>query len=91
MTSRAFESTCRRCWRLTDSKWKPSVSGKEALERVNKGERPDFIILDVLMPEMSGLDTLKEMMQADPHAQRHHAFVFERVGTVVEAIRIGAP
>src|SRR5260370_4812880 len=40
-------------------------SGKDALERENKGDRPDFIILDVLMPEMSGLETLKELMQAD--------------------------
>src|SRR5207302_5386960 len=40
-------------------------SGKDALARVNKGERPDFIILDVLMPEMNGIETLKELMQVD--------------------------
>src|SRR5260370_7585438 len=40
-------------------------SGKEALEKGKKGERPDFIILDVLMPEMNGIDTLKELMQVD--------------------------
>ena len=40
-------------------------SGKEALDRVNNGERPDFIILDVLMPEMGGLDTLQELMHLD--------------------------
>src|SRR5438046_142327 len=40
-------------------------SGKEALARVNKGERPDFIILDVLMPEMNGIETLKELMELD--------------------------
>src|SRR5260370_6954794 len=38
-------------------------SGKDALERVNKGARPDFIILDVLMPEMNGIETLKELIQ----------------------------
>ncbi len=40
-------------------------SGKEALGKISAGERPDFIILDVLMPEMNGLDTLKELMQLD--------------------------
>jgi CheY-like chemotaxis protein len=34
-------------------------TGKEAIERVSKCARPDFVILDVLMPEMNGLDTLK--------------------------------
>ena len=38
-------------------------SGKEALQRVGEGERPDFIILDVLMPEMDGLETLRQLMQ----------------------------
>src|SRR5437763_12669628 len=40
-------------------------SGKEALNKVKKGERPDFIILDVLMPEMNGIDTLRELMEID--------------------------
>ena len=40
-------------------------SGKEALERIGEGERPDFVILDVLMPEMDGLETLRKLMQVD--------------------------
>ncbi len=65
-------------------------SGREALERVNKGERPDFIILDVLMPEMNGLETLKEMMQVDRSLNVIMLSCSNEVGTVVEAIRIGA-
>src|SRR5216683_287511 len=65
-------------------------SGKDALERVNKGDRPDFIILDVLMPEMSGLETLKELMQADRSLNVIMLSCSNEVGTVVEAIRIGA-
>ena len=37
-------------------------SGREAIEKVG-ANRPDFIILDVLMPEMNGIETLKELLQ----------------------------
>src|SRR6266404_1129659 len=65
-------------------------SGKEALGKINAGERPDFIILDVLMPEMNGLDTLKELMQLDRSLNVIMLSCSNEVGTVVEAIRIGA-
>src|ERR1700752_4973496 len=65
-------------------------SGREALTKVNGGERPDFIILDVLMPEMNGLDTLKEMMQIDRSLNVIMLSCSNEIGTVVEAIRLGA-
>jgi len=49
-----------------------------------------FIILDVLMPEMNGLDTLKELMQLDRSLNVIMLSCSNEVGTVVEAIRIGA-
>jgi two-component system response regulator AtoC len=65
-------------------------SGKDALDRVNKGERPDFIILDVLMPEMGGLETLQELMHLDRSLNVIMLSCTNEVGTVVEAIRLGA-
>src|SRR5258708_33305389 len=65
-------------------------SGKEALGKISAGERPDFIILDVLMPEMNGLDTLKELMQLDRSLNVLMMSCSNEVGTVDEAIRIGA-
>ena len=65
-------------------------SGREAIARVNGGERPDFIILDVLMPEMNGIETLKELMQTDRTLNVIMLSCSNEVGTVVEAIRIGA-
>ena len=65
-------------------------SGREALTKVNGGERPDFIILDVLMPEMNGLDTLKELMQIDRTLTVVMLSCSNEVGTVVQAIRFGA-
>src|SRR5712692_7403237 len=65
-------------------------SGKEALERIGAGERPDFIILDVLMPEANGLDTLRQLMQIDRSLNIVMLSCSNEVGTVVEAIRLGA-
>ena len=65
-------------------------SGKEVLAKVSDGERPDLIILDVLMPEMNGIDTLKELLQLDRTLNIIMLSCSNEVGTVVEAIRIGA-
>lgn len=65
-------------------------SGREALERISGGDRPDFIILDVLMPEMDGLATLRELMRVDRSLNVIMLSCSNEVGTVVEAIRQGA-
>src|SRR5579863_8214972 len=65
-------------------------SGEEALEQIQDGERPDFIILDVLMPETNGLDTLRRLMQVDRTLSVIMLSCSNAVTTVVEAIRLGA-
>jgi two-component system, NtrC family, response regulator AtoC len=66
-------------------------SGKEALKRISEDEvRPNFIILDVLMPEMDGLETLRQLMQVDRSLNVIMLSCSNEVTTVVEAIRIGA-
>ena len=66
------------------------ANGKEALERVGAGERPDFIILDVLMPELDGIETLRRLMQIDRSLNVIMLSCSNEVTTVVEAIRLGA-
>ncbi|MGB6429800.1 MAG: sigma-54 dependent transcriptional regulator [Candidatus Acidiferrales bacterium] len=65
-------------------------SGTEAIELLKTGQRPDFIILDVLMPELNGLDTLKQIMNVDRSLSVIMLSCSNEVGTVVEAIRLGA-
>jgi two-component system response regulator AtoC len=66
------------------------AGGKEALEKVGAGLRPHFIILDVLMPEIDGLETLRQLMQVDRTLNVIMLSCSNEVTTVVEAIRIGA-
>src|SRR5579859_6118650 len=66
------------------------ASGPEALESVQEGNRPHFIILDVLMQEMDGLETLRRLMQVDRTLNVIMLSCSNDVTTVVEAIRLGA-
>src|SRR5271165_2880879 len=66
------------------------TSGLEAIRKIENGERPDFIILDVLMPDLNGLETLKQLMQIDRTLSVVMLSCSNEVGTVVEAIRLGA-
>jgi OmpR family response regulator RpaB len=66
------------------------TSGVEILERISTGDKPDYIILDVLMPEMSGLETLQRLMQMNRQLSVIMLSCSNEIGTVVEAIRLGA-
>jgi two-component system response regulator AtoC len=65
-------------------------SGKEALERIGAGERPDLIILDLIMPEMDGLETLRQLLQIEHGLNVVMLSCSNEVSNVVEAIRLGA-
>jgi two-component system, NtrC family, response regulator AtoC len=65
-------------------------SGVEAIQKIEGGDRPDFIILDVLMPDLNGIETLKQLMQIDRSLNIVMLSCSNEVGTVVEAIRLGA-
>jgi two-component system response regulator AtoC len=65
-------------------------SGREALDRVGAGERPDLIILDLLMPGMDGLETLRQLMGVERTLSVVMLSCSNEVSNVVEAIRLGA-
>lgn len=55
-------------------------AGRKAVNLFRR-ERPDITILDLKMPDMSGLEVLKEIREMDPSAT---VIIFS--GTVVEAL-----
>lgn len=42
-----------------------ATSGKEALERID-ADKPNLVVLDVLMPGLGGLDVLNQIRKTDP-------------------------
>lgn len=43
-------------------------NGKEAVEKF-KLFKPDFVLIDILMPSMNGLEAIKEMKKINPDAK----------------------
>jgi DNA-binding response OmpR family regulator len=42
-----------------------AYDGQEALDFVNNDERLDLVVLDLMMPKLSGLDVLKQIREQD--------------------------
>src|SRR6202521_2943425 len=66
------------------------TSGSEAIKKIEDGDRPDFIILDVLLPQLNGLETLKQLMQMDRSLNVVMLSCSNEVGTVGGAILLCA-
>jgi two-component system, NtrC family, response regulator AtoC len=64
--------------------------GEELLVAARNGDVPDVVLLDVMMPGMDGLATLKNLKGAHPGVQVIMLSGRENVPTIVEAISLGA-
>ncbi len=65
-------------------------SGIEAVARIRKGPAPDLVLLDVLMPEVDGLQTLELLQKARPGIKVVMLSCTTEPRKVVQAIRLGA-
>ena len=64
--------------------------GDELLASVKQGDPPDIVLLDVMMPGMNGLETLRALKAAKPDMQAIMLSGREHASTIVEAVRLGA-
>jgi len=64
-------------------------NGIEAVE-MYKEENPDFVTMDITMPEMDGLEAIKAIMDIDPEAQIVVCSAMGQQKMVIQAIDAGA-
>src|SRR6266478_573367 len=75
---------------VDDYKVETASTGEEALQRVEKGLRPDLVLLDLLMPGIDGLQTLEQLRQLVPGMKVVMLSCVSDTRKVVQAIRLGA-
>jgi len=66
-----------------------ATDGREALKKV-ESTRPDIIILDFMMPHMSGLEVLKELRKGENDTPVVMITAYGTIDRAVEAIKEGA-
>ncbi len=66
-----------------------AVNGRDALEKYDE-VGPDLVTMDITMPEMSGLDALREIRSSDPTARVLMVSAMGQQKMIVEALEAGA-
>ncbi len=64
-------------------------NGVEAVERY-KEMRPDLVTMDIVMPEMDGIEAVRQIMKIDPNAKILMCSAMGQQPLVVEALEAGA-
>jgi two-component system chemotaxis response regulator CheY len=64
-------------------------NGVQAIEKY-KELNPDLVVMDMIMPEMGGIDAVREIVKLDPGAKVLMCSAMGQQALVVEAIQVGA-
>ena len=64
-------------------------TGQTAID-LYKTTKPDLVILDILMPDMNGLEALRKIREMDPDARVLMCTASEQSSHVQEALSLGA-
>jgi len=86
----AFSSYLRTFLSLRGYETRAYSRGDEMLAAIRQGDPPDIVLLDVMMPGMDGLETLRNLKAARPELQAIMLSGREHASTIVEAVQLGA-
>src|SRR3989441_8969564 len=86
----AFANYLRTFLSLRGYETRSYSRGDEMLAAVKQGDPPDIVLLDVMMPGMNGLETLRALKAAKPDLQVIMLSGREQASTIVEAVHLGA-
>ena len=64
-------------------------TGLQAIERYG-ALKPDLVTMDIVMPDMGGIDAVREIVKGDPNAKILMCSAMGQQALVVEAIQAGA-
>lgn len=65
-------------------------SGKEIIEKVKSGERPDLVLMDIRMDDVNGLEAAKEILAIDSHLRIIFLTTFMDDEYISQALSVGA-
>src|SRR3982750_36026 len=86
----SFSSYLRTFLSLRGYEARCYTRGDELLASMKQTEAPDVILLDVMMPGLDGLATLRALKASRPEAQVIMLSGRNQASTIVEAVRLGA-
>jgi two-component system, NtrC family, response regulator AtoC len=86
----AFSSYLRAFLSLRGYDTRTYSRGDELLAAIRQADPPDVVLLDVMMPGLDGLATLRALKAARPETQAIMLSGRQQAATIVEAVRLGA-
>jgi len=77
---------------LTKNGYEVCAEAEDGLKAVEKyvKEKPDLVMMDITMPNMNGIEAVREIMKIDPAANVVICSAMGQQAMVIEAIQAGA-
>jgi two-component system, chemotaxis family, chemotaxis protein CheY len=81
-----------RCSKLLQEKGHEVIEASNGVEALQKYQnyKPDCVLMDITMPDMDGITTLKKIIEADNKARIAMVTAMGQQSLVLEALKLGA-